>query len=173
MNNITMTRANNTVTIKVWNNDTKAVEMKKATFAGTLNAATVKAIRNDCENNDTMLLKVYEDTITTGALIKYSMPEDLFYTIAEKMEKRPQGDYISRSATVYGYAVTLYNRYTDDIEDGYKYTTANTPEKAKKAIQKEYKNTDKIVLNVKLEYTKTDLFVMAVSKFIELASVVE
>ena len=171
--NVTITRANSTITVKVWDNIKKAQEFKAVDFSGVFNDTVKKSIRKALESVNCMVLKFYEDTITVGTLRKYAIPESEFFARAIKMDKRPQGDYISRTGKVYVYTATLYNGYTDDIESVIKYSTISNEEKARKAFNKEYKDTDKVCVDVTLTNIQESLYVMPVSEFIERATIIE
>ena len=164
-----MTEKENTITIKVWDNENKSFMNVVMTFKGAFNDTVKRNIRKACE--PLTVCKFYEDTITEQLAYKYVMSEDTFYKYARKMEKRPQGDYVSRTATATRYGVMLYNEYTDDVESVTRIISGDNDEIAEKTIRKEFKNTDKIVLDIVPQDKITALYVMPVSEFKERATI--
>ena len=172
-NNVTMTRANNTVAVKYWSNDTKQLYTTKANFVGTLNEQVKNEIRKQFEKMDARVVKFYDETIEKGTETKYSLDSEIFYKNANRVDKRPNGDYISRTAKASVLTITLYNNYTDDIETASAIIDGTNEQVIARNIRKRYKNSDCVVLDYEITDTITALYIMTVDKFIELATVEE
>ena len=111
----------------------------------------------------------------TGSVIKYELDADIYMANAIKVDKRPNGNYISRTVNISAVECLVYNSVTHKAD--------------KKTICVDTKNTDKIEAIVKRELKKDEnpkrllkvlsinttsiLYIMPVEKFIELASIAE
>ena len=170
---ITATENKNSVIIRTYNKKTKALSTKTAYFYGTYNESVKRDLRKYYESNDQMIVKFYDDTVATVESAKYCMPESEFYNNAKVMDKRPAGDYISRTATASKCQVLLYNSYTDDTEIMEKYASGKNFEKVCKTIEREFKNTDYIVLEIEIIDTVNALYVMPSGEFFKKATPIE
>lgn len=172
-NNVTMTRTENSVVVRYYGNDTKELHTATAYFSGTLDNASKANIRKQFEKMNAIVVKFYDDTIKAGDTTKYSLDCETFYLNAERVEKRPNGDYISRTAKATKVDVTLYNNYVDDIEHKTLIIDGTNESIIKRNIKKRFKDTDLVVLDYDVIDIITALYIMSVDKFIELATVVE
>ena len=172
--NITATMNENSVTVRVWDNETKELYTTDVTFYGNYDEKRKASIRNDyAKKGRLMVVKFYDETLAINASEKYAMPESEFYARATVMEKRPNGDYISRTATATKCIVLLYNNYTDDTETVSCIVSGKNSEKIRKEIERKYKKTDYIVLDVQEIETITALYVLESEIFFKNATPIE
>ena len=169
---VTATVAKTTVTVKVFNMQEKSVTFEDISFAGELNAYTQKQLERYYKKQGVEILCFYKDSAETTTET-FAVPAKWYFENAEVMEKRPNGDYISRTAKGVKCAVWLYNSYTDETENTVKFAEATTAEKAQKLIEKDYKHTDYRVLTVDIIETIEQLYVMPMEKFLKKAERVE
>lgn len=170
--NITATVNLNSVKIKVWDNDAKQMYATEVTFFGNYDEKRKAEIRNDYSKSGKMVCKFYDDTLELIASEKYAMPETQFYTLAEVMEKRPNGNYISRTATATKCDVLLYNTYTDDTEVKHHIVSGKNTANTVKTISKIYKKSDYLILNVVETETITALYVLDSLTFFKNATLI-
>ena len=111
--------------------------------------------------------------ITTGKECKYSVDSDWFLANAERVEKRPNGNYISRTVNINKITALVYNRYTHTAEESVFYTDTKNPTKAMKDIEKQCKGTDKKILKIINSEITPVLYIMSVDKFINNATIEE
>lgn len=173
MKTISATKNTYKVSVKAYNKETKDLYTTTVEFCGTYDEKRKAKIRQDFIANNELICKFYDDTLAISNSAKYIMPVDTFFGIAVKMDKRPVGDYISRTAYATKYSVTLYDNYADDILTEERYAVGKNAEKAVKDIAKLYKGTDKTVLEIEPIATTEALYVMEASKFFYLATKVE
>lgn len=174
MKTITATRVQNSVIVRVYNKETKELTTDTAFFKGNLDEKNKAYIRAEFEAlYNVMVCKFYEDTISKVSECKYAMPEEQFFNEAQAMEKRPNGDYISRTAKATQCKVTLYNNYSDAIEIQTRFASGTNADKIEKEIRKSYKNTDYTVLDIECVKTIEALYVMPAKEFFEKAVRVE
>lgn len=168
MKYVTVTANTTTVDAKIYNNVTRQITVESVTFRGNLDDKSRKAIARVYEKQDYKLLKLYDDTAVINSET-YKLDETEFYAYAVQVEKRPNGDYVSRTRKAYKYNVTLYNGYTDTVDTVTKYATTDNLDKAIKAISKDYKNTDNVVLEISLVNEIETLYLMPLDEFIRRA----
>lgn len=170
---ISMTNSTNSVNVKAWDSINKCMYDTTATFKGELNDKAISTIRKEIASTGNMLLKVYTDSVVTSDCTKYRMEESKFFELAKPVSKRPNGDYISRTATAYCYNVVLFDNYTESLDLVTKYTSEKDSKKAFNAFKREFRNTDKQVLDIELLNEVTQLYIMPVSEFITYAEKVD
>lgn len=166
MKYITTTISKKSVNVKAWDNENKCFARLNYSFTGELNDAVKRNARKLYDAIGYTVCKFYDDTVEVFKTSKYKMCEDDFYNNAVVMEKRPNGEYISRTATATKCEVLLYNNYTDDTETRIAVKTGKNMEKIAKEIAKDYKNTDYIILDINPVDTITALYVMSLDDFI-------
>lgn len=163
--NITATMNKNSVTVRVFEKATRQLFTTDETFFGSYNESVKRVIRAMYEQNNCMVVKFYDDSVQIKESAKYAIPESKFYELAEVMEKRPNGDYISRTATASKCEVLVYNNYTDDTEVKYHIVSGKNAEKVQKAIERIYKKSDYTVLTVDIVETINALYVLDADTF--------
>ena len=168
--NITATMNKNSVSVKVFEKATRKLFTTEDTFFGTYNESVKRTIRTMYELNDCMVVKFYDDSVQIKESAKYAMPESKFYELAQVMEKRPNGDYISRTATASKCEVLVYNNYTDDTEVKYHIVSGKNADKVQKAVERIYKKTDYTVLAVDIVDTINALYVLDAETFFKNAT---
>lgn len=110
---------------------------------------------------------------TDTALLTYSVESEWFIANAVKMDKRPIGNYISRTVAVNKLTVLVYDRYTKTAQQLTYYVDTKNNEKALKAVEKQCKGTDKKPLKILNSEITNVLYVMTVEKFIENAVIID
>lgn len=172
MKTITTTTTRTTTNAKVFNPATKAISIDEISFVGELNERTEKQIKAYYEKYQGIkVLNIYKDDVKTSTTT-YAVPEQWFFDNAKAMDKRPNGDFVSRTAKGCKCAVWLYDSYTDNTESVTKFAKGDNLDKAKKEIEKAYKGTDKVVLTVDIIEVIEQLYVMPIEQFIKNAKVV-
>lgn len=106
--------------------------------------------------------------------VKVTMDAQLFYAKAEKMDKRPNGAYITRNVTVYDNAVLFYDiPARKAITVTLKTDTDNAAAVERKAKSYARANNCKYLKTISTTENATALYVMSVADFMKYGTVVE
>ena len=123
-----------------------------------------------CDSKNLAFCEVLK--IEKGKEIKYSLDSNIFMEKAQKVDKRPNGNYISRTANITCVNALIYNSYTHKVEQKLYYVDTKNTENIEQYVKKQIKNSDYRFLKIINYNTKSVLYIMPVEKFIELATVV-
>lgn len=126
-----------------------------------------------CESKNLMFCEIMN--ITKGNEVKYELDSDVFMHNALKVEKRPNGNYISRTLNLTSVQTMVYNLITHKAEIKTIVIDTKNPEKFEAEIKRVLKKSEnpKRFLKIMSTNTTTVLYIMPTEKFIELASIAE
>ena len=125
-----------------------------------------------CDRNNVTFCAITE--LTENNSVKVSMDAQLFFAKAQKMDKRPNGAYISRNVTVYDNIVLFYDiTARKAITVTLKTDTDNATAIERKAKSYARANNCKYLKIISTTENATALYVMSVSDFMKYGTVIE
>ena len=167
-NNVTATIKGYSATMDVFNG-TDVVTMNTTVAS---KATAERECIAYCENHAVTFCAITD--FTENETVKVTMDTQLFYAKAEKMDKRPNGAYISINVTVYDNTVLFYDiTGRKAITVTLKTDTDNTGAIERKAKSYARANNCKYLKVISTSENATALYVMSVADFMKYGTVVE
>lgn len=126
-----------------------------------------------CESKNLIFCEIMN--ITKGKEQKYTLDSDMFIINAIKVDKRPNGNYISRTVNVTTVTCLVYNPVTHKADKKAVVIDTKNEQKFETEVKKALKKseTPKKLLKILSTETTSILYIMPVDRFIELAIIEE
>ena len=169
MKYVTATIKGITATVDAFNGE----DVISITCTASSKAHLEREVIAHCERNNLIFCAVTDQTENDG--VKVAMDSQLFYAKATKMDKRPNGAYISRNVVVFKCDCLIYNAVSRKAEVRTFSTSSINPDVIKRTVNKILRASSEGSKFLKCLNTSEDktLYVMSVDDFMKYGHIVE